>query len=251
MHPICNPLRCRPCWLQFVLCGLLGLTACTRALAAPTEPPAVVPATPGAVDASYAALLRADGVVFRLDPALSSVRIYAFRAGAARRFGHNHVLCAPAFTGYFFLPSQDPDGARFDLEFALDALELDNPAQRAALGESFDTVLTPALVESTREHMLGAFNLEAERYPQVRIQSLRIGGEAPKFQALIRVELHGQRREMWVPLTVRGLPTSLTVEGAMVLSQSDFGIKPYTVLGGLLAVQDQLMVEFRLFGSSK
>jgi hypothetical protein len=65
------------------------------------------------------------------------------------------------------------------------------------------------------------------------------------------VELHGQRRELWVPLTVRGLPATLTAEGALVLSQSDFGIQPYAVLGGLLAVQDQLMVEFKLHGSPK
>jgi hypothetical protein len=85
----------------------------------------------------------------------------------------------------------------------------------------------------------------------VHIQSLRIVGEAPKFQALIRVELHGQRRDLWVPLTAHGLPDTFTVEGALVLSQSDFGIQPYAVLGGLLAVQDQLMVEFKLRASPK
>jgi hypothetical protein len=180
---------------------------------------------------------------------LSSVRIYAFRAGAGRRFGHNHVLSAPTFTGYFFLPAQDPDGARFALEFALDTLELDQPAHRAALGDSFATPLGPEVIASTREHMLGEFNLQAGRFPWVRIESLQIAGEAPKFQAKIRVELHGERRDLWIPLTVRGLPSSLVADGAFVLSQSDFGIRPYAVLGGLLAVQDQLMVEFKLQGA--
>jgi hypothetical protein len=32
----------------------------------------------------------------------------------------------------------------------------------------------------------------------------------------------------------------------MVLRQSDFGIKPYTVLGGLLAVDDEVVIEFHL-----
>ena len=50
-------------------------------------------------------------------------------------------------------------------------------------------------------------------------------------------------------LDVQGLPDRLVVAGAFVLRQSDFGIKPFSVLGGLLAVEDELVVEFRLIGA--
>jgi hypothetical protein len=232
-----------------VLCGLLGVPGCSSTPLPENAATTLPVQSPSALDTRYAALRANGGLVFRLEPSFSSVRIYAFRGGEARRFGHNHVLAAPTFTGYFSLPSLDLAGARFDLEFALDALELDNPAHRSALGESFATAISPALVESTRENMLGAFNLQADRFGLVRIGSIEIAGEAPKFASRIAVELHGQRRELWVPMTVRGLPASLTVEGALVLSQADFGIKPYAVLGGLLAVQDPLVLEFTLRGS--
>lgn len=97
--------------------------------------------------------------------------------------------------------------------------------------------------------MLGADNLQAELFPHVRIHSLRIAGEAPKFAVNVQIELHGQKREMWIPLDVDGLPDHLSVTGSFVLHQSDFGIHPYSALGGLIAVQDEVVIEFQLQGS--
>jgi len=52
-----------------------------------------------------------------------------------------------------------------------------------------------------------------------------------------------------VPLSVEGLPDSITVTGSFVLRQTDFGAQPYSVLGGLLAVKDEVVIEFKLTGS--
>ena len=65
----------------------------------------------------------------------------------------------------------------------------------------------------------------------------------------MEVELHGQIREIWVPLQVTGLPDQVLVQGATVLRQTEFGVKPFSVLGGLLSVQDPLVVEFTLAGA--
>lgn len=91
--------------------------------------------------------------------------------------------------------------------------------------------------------------MQAARFPFVRIHSLQLSGEAPRFAANVQVELHGQKREMWIPLTVDGLPSKLSVTGSFVLRQSDFGARPYSVLSGLLAVQDEIVIEFKLAGS--
>ena len=197
---------------------------------------------------TYAALAKEGGKLFALDPAQSQVRIHVFRAGAAARFGHNHVLSAPQFIGYFYLPGSGTDAARFDLEFRLDALDIDKPEYRAALGPAFASKISPDMIASTREHMLGEANLQAQQYPFVRLHSLQIIGELPRFAARISVELHGQVREMWVPLTVNGLPDSLSASGSMVLRQTDFGIHPYSALGGILAVADAIVIDFTLRG---
>jgi len=195
----------------------------------------------------YMELAKAGGKLFALDPKKSTVRIYAFRSGRFAKLGHNHVLSAPQFTGFFYLP-RDTANARFDLEFRLDELEIDNPAIRARSGKAFASELSPEAISGTREHMLGDDNFQAHRFPFVRIQSLQISGEAPKFAAKIQLTMHGQLREIWVPLNVEGLPDRLAVSGSFVLRQTDFGVQPFSILGGQLAVQDEVLIEFQLIG---
>ena len=196
----------------------------------------------------YAELEKSGGKVFTLDPKLSAVRIYAFRAGTAAMLGHNHVLSSPQFSGFVYLPGEGVSAARFDLEFRLDQLEIDRPENRANMGNAFSSVPSPGSIKRTRDHMLGENNLQADRFPFVRIHSVRIAGEVPKLAAKVQLELHGQQREMWLPLSVAGLPDRLSASGSLVLRQSDFGIQPYSVLGGFLAVQDELVIEFTLVG---
>lgn len=196
-----------------------------------------------------AAVVADGGDRYLLDPLSSSVRIYAFRGGKAARMGHNHVLSAPQFEGFFVLAPGHISQSRFDLSFRLDQLEFDNPEHRAALGGAFASLLDDAAIQATRENMLGNKNFQSAAFPLVRIQSLQIAGEAPKFAARVAVDLHGQTREQWVALTVKGLPDGLTAEGAFVLRQSDFGVTPFSVLGGLLAIQDEVVIEFVLKGA--
>jgi hypothetical protein len=184
----------------------------------------------------------------RLQPQASQVRIYVFRAGRYGRLGHNHVLSAPEFEGYFYWPTEGAAAARFDLVFRLDALVFDLPEQRAALGSAFASSISEAAIAATREHMLGLDNMQAERFPLVRIRSLEITGEAPKFAARVAIDMHGQTRELRVPLTVTGLPQTVNASGSLVLRQSDFGVQPYSVMGGLLAVQNEVVLEFTLVG---
>ena len=196
----------------------------------------------------YAELEKSGGRVFTLAPSLSAIKIYVFRAGTAAMLGHNHVLSSPQFSGFIYLPKDNITAARFDLEFRLDQLEIDRPENRANLGSAFSSVPSAGTIKRTRDHRLGESNLQADRFPFVRIHSVQIAGEIPKIAANVQVELHGQQREMWLPLSVAGLPGQLSASGSLVLRQSDFGIQPYSVLGGFLAVQDELVIEFSLVG---
>jgi polyisoprenoid-binding protein YceI len=141
-------------------------------------------------------------------------------------------------------------GARFELSFRLDELEIDRPALRATMGPAFASVLDEDAVAGTRAHMLGPDNLEADRFPQVRLRSVQVTGQAPQLTAAVDIELHGRHRLQTVPLQVErqalGGPGGWRARGAFALRQSDYGIQPYAVLGGLLAVADELRIEFVL-----
>jgi len=239
--PACLPRLC-----VIAACAALASCAATGGDEAPAAPA-------GADAADWAAFYTspgaAPGKVFTLDARSSQVRIYAFSGGKAPQLGHNHVLAAPQFTGFVYVPAQGPAGGRFDIELRLDQLDLDQPDYRANLGEAFAATLTPESIASTRAHMLGPDNLQAAQFPFLRIHSLQIAGAAPKIAAQVQVELHGQRQAYWIPLDVDGLPGHVAVAGSFVVRQSDFGVHPYAVLGGLLAVQDELVIEFHLLGN--
>jgi hypothetical protein len=237
---------------SLVACAVLS--ACAGAPVSPAAPGksenAVVAKPAADLAQTYADVRAAGGRVFTLNPKSSSLRMVAFRAGKAAKFGHNHVLSAPQFQGFFSLSPEGAAASRFDLEFRLDQLVIDVPEHRAALGPAFASTVSDEDRASTRNNMLGDNNFQAARFPFLRVQSLQIVGEAPKFAAKIAVELHGQTREMWVPLTVTGLPDKLNVQGALVLRQSDFGIKAFSVFGGILAVHDEVVVDFTLSGDA-
>ncbi len=225
---------------------LLSITLITTLLGCTPPPPVTQHGSASNLAARYAGL--DSGSLYKLNPANSTIRIYVFRGGSFPRLGHNHVLSAPQFTGYAHIPASGIKDARVDLEFRLDQLEIDNPAIRATLGSAYTSTMNTEAIAGTRTHMLGEENMQAERFPYVRIGSMHIVGEAPGLAATVSVEMHGHQREMQLPLSVEGLPEQLAVSGTLILRQSDFGIKPYSVAGGLLAVQDEVVVEFKLVG---
>lgn len=224
------------------------LAACVPAptRAPPDDGPAAASRSAAALTAEYASLAAAGGRVYAIEPQESALRIHVFRAGKAAKLGHNHVLTAPRFAGYYYLPPAGAAAGRFALLFRLDQLDLDDPDVRAGMGPAYASELSPDAVRSTRAHMLAAFDGEA--FPFVYVRSVAITGEPPLFAAKVAVEMHGRTREFWLPLSVDGLPGRLSVSGSLVLRQSDFGVTPYSVLGGLLAVADEVVVEFTLVG---
>ena len=195
--------------------------------------------------AQYQALART-AAVYTVDPAASQIRIYVYRAGAAARLGHNHVLSAPAFEGYVSIPSAQAADARFDLSVAWTDLVIDDPALRAETGGNFGGERSADDIAGTRRNMLGDRGVQADRFPLVRFHSMAIEGDWPVLIAQVEVTLHGVTRTQPVVLHVEHGGESLKVSGAMLLRQSDFGITPFSALGGLMKVQDMVAITFAL-----
>jgi hypothetical protein len=193
----------------------------------------------------YGALARSgNGTVYTVDAAKSQVLIYVFRGGAAAFAGHNHIVTATGFSGHVFVPNKGLDRAHLDLEFPLDRLEVDDPELRRTTGGAFANTLAADAIAGTREHMLGARGLDAAHYPLLRAHAVAVVGELPKPIVRLAIQLHGQTHELLVPLTAEINGGALTAHGNFALQQSDFGLVPYSVMNGLLAVRDEIAVDF-------
>lgn len=207
----------------------------TDANASPTVPAAL---------AVYRENFAADGALYTVDAAASELRIHVYRGGRAAKLGHNHVLTAPRLQGRVLLPGDDPAQAQFSLRLRFDELTIDDPLLRERIGGGFAGTRSNEDIEGTRRNMLKS--VEATRYPDVIINSVGVRGDWPVLVAEIALSLHGTTRIERVPLRVDREPAGLTASGSFAIRQTDYGITPYALLGGLLAVEDPLAIEFVL-----
>lgn len=249
-------------WVAFLLAA--GLAACQTPVATPavvipsTSPPVPgpqpEPTAAGDLATRYRDLAAGGTAVFQVDPARSSVRVYVFRSGRAARSGHNHVLSLPGIQGFVSLPSDVAGEAAFDLQVLLEDLVIDDPALRAETGGAFAGERSASDIEGTRRNLLGPKGLDAAQWPMLELRSLSVEGDWPMLVARVEVRLHGLTVEKELLLRVereagadsQGRVERLRVRGDLVLRQSEFGITPYSVLGGLLAVQDPVGIEVDL-----
>ncbi|MDL5030565.1 YceI family protein [Pelomonas sp. APW6] len=234
-----------------VAAAALLLSACAGPV------PSAAPSAPGD---DHLAPEPVGGAQWRVDPAGSLLQVLAFRQGALSGLGHNHVVTAPQLQGWLQTPAEAADpsrlsaaqlaATRFALALRLDELQLDDPVRRAPLGPAFASVPGPDAIAATRTNLLGEAMLDAARFPGLRVQSVALRGEGAHVLAEIEIDWHGQRRRWRLPLTLStgSSPEGqvLRVQGQMALRLTDFGIQPLSLLGGMLAVQDDLGVTLDL-----
>ena len=221
-------------WLAGIV--FAGLAGCA---ARPAPPPASADNAPADFPTAYYRGLAAQGrPVLRLDPERSLVLMEVRRGGSLAQFGHDHVVASHDTTGVIAL-----DQGRADLYARLDRLVVDEPALRAGAG--FDTQPSAADIEGTRRNMLDKV-LEADRYPFVQVAVRGVQGTAAEQRVRATVTLHGTTRMVDAVVQVVYAAADLSVTGSMAIDQSDFGMAPFSIFGGAVAVQNRVAIKFRL-----
>lgn len=179
----------------------------------------------------------ADGkTVLRIVPEQSLITVEVRRGGMLAGLGHDHVVASRDVRGYVL-----PADGRADLYLPLARLTVDEAALRAEAG--MDTKPTQDAIEGTRRNMLDKV-LEVERFPFALVRIARDGSAAGTVKAT--VTLHGQSRTLEAPARIEGDAERMIVSGSAAIHQTDFGITPFSVLGGALQVQDRLEIRYRI-----
>lgn len=226
----------------FAGASLVLLAAC----AAPEKPvaPPSSPAPAGFREDRYLGA-RKTAPVYRIDPARSLLLIFIHKDGALAAMGHDHVAASRDLRGYAVVPgSGNLLGAGADLYFPLATLSVDEPALRREAG--FTSEIPPEDVETTRLRMLRLLGAEAN--PFVRLEVLGASGTPPSVRVDANIQLNGIYKRVQLPAMLRVDEGGFAIEGETALRQTDFGITPFSVFGGALAVKDEVKVRFRIEG---
>lgn len=201
----------------------------------PASPPAAAQKPADFPEAHYRQAEAQDRRVLRIDPAASLVVVEVRRGGPLAGLGHDHVVASRDVRGYV-----DTGAGRADLYVPLQHLTVDEPGLRAEA--QLDTQPAPDAIEGTRRNMLDKV-LDAERFPFALIRATRSADPGTLHVALT---LHGATRDFAVPVQTEAVPAGIAVSGRLTFRQTDFGMTPYSILGGALRVEDGLELRFRV-----
>jgi hypothetical protein len=213
----------------------LLLSACASQVREAAPPPGMPAEFPRAFYEQKAAQGRA---VLRVDPAASLVVLTVRRGGSLARLGHDHVVASHGVQGYVA-----PQAGRADLYVALDELAVDEPALRTEAG--LDTQPSASDIEGTRTNMLDKV-LETARFPFALIHAAR----SADGNLRVEITLHGTKRSFDVPAKIEMRGGELDAQGQFAFKQSDFGLTPFSILGGAIAVQDRVEIRFHVVARS-
>ena len=203
-----------------------------RERAPAAAPPAEFP------EGHYLEALAQGKPVFRVDSRESLVVVEVRRSGSLARLGHDHVVASHEVGGYVA-----PDEGRADLYVQLERLEVDEAALRAEAG--FDTQPTESDIEGTRANMLVRV-LEADRFPFALIRVSGVDASRREAAMSVAITLHGVTRALQAPARIDADADLIEVSGRLSFDQTDFGITPYSVLGGAIAVRNGVDLRFRI-----
>lgn len=221
------------------LCAL-AVTACAPHLERSTRPTPVRP--PGFPEEFYKAASAKGEPVFAIDSTDSQrLEIRVYREGSLASLGHDHVVSARDVRGYALVP-RDRSQARADVYLPVESLLVDAPEAAAEAGIASN--LSQEDIDATRRHMLEDV-LASAQYPFLLIHGVCRTG-TPRCETLdARITLHGVTRALEIPVELESGSNRLVVSGHFSVLHSDFGMTPYSILGGAMRVKNRIDVKFR------
>jgi polyisoprenoid-binding protein YceI len=163
-----------------------------------------------------------------IDVQRSSITIHVGKAGILSAAGHDHWVNAPITSGV--IRESPAPHVEFTVETAKMTVKPDPKVDAK----------TQAQIQKDMEEM----TLETAKFPEIKFRSTsveRLAGGEWKVEG--DLSLHGVTKP--VRLTVKRSGDSYSAH--TILKQTDFGIKPISVGGGMIKIKNEVEIDFQIF----
>ena len=168
-----------------------------------------------------------------IDPAAGELRIRTGVAGRAAKMGHRLTIAMQSWDATVRWAGDKPKSA--ELTVAVDSLAVIS-------GEGGIKPLAGPEKSVARSNALKS--LDAKKFPQIRFVADGIAKTEDGYRLTGTTEIHGTTRPQVVDLTVEDRGDTWVLSTQVSITQSDFGVKPYSLFMGSLRVADEVTVEF-------
>ena len=183
--------------------------------------------------------------VLSIDSAASEARIHVYRTGRLEHLGHNHLIISKDLRGTINLEA-DIGKSTMQIEIPVDSFIVDDPEQRKTEGKGFEKELSEDEILNTTRSMHSDKVLNAARFPTVTISGKVSGGTPPGLTLDVAITLLGIQKTMQLPVTVIQEGDRIRASGEFSISQSDFGIEPFSMLMGSVSVKDEVKIHYHI-----
>ncbi len=163
-----------------------------------------------------------------IDTQRSTITVHVGKAGLLSAAAHNHTIDAPIESGT--VRQSIPSHIEFTVETAKMKLRPDPKIDSK----------TQATIQAHMEELV----LETKKYSEIRFRSSRVDKVAEgEWKVEGELSLHGVTKP--VALVAKWAGDCWTTH--TILKQTDFGITPITVAGGVIKVKNELELDARIF----
>jgi len=163
-----------------------------------------------------------------IDTQRSTITIHVGKSGLLSAAAHDHTINAPISSGT--IRESTAPHIELTVETAKMTVEPDPKVDAK----------TQATIQTDMEEM----TLETKKFPEIAFRSSRIEKVADgQWKVDGDLSLHGVSKP--VSLTVKQTGDSYTTR--TVLKQTDFGIKPISIGGGMIKVKNEVEIDFQIF----
>ncbi len=176
---------------------------------------------------------------FAIDGNKSSASAHVGKTGIGSFAGHEHSVVAQTIQGEVVLDLEELSRSSVDLIVSARSLKVSEQGEPD--GDA----------PKVQQAMRGPDVLDVARYATIHFRSTEVTGKeaAPGSYDLTiagELSLHGMVKTFTVPVHLEVRSVTLTAAGKMVLRQTDFGIEPTSAAGGLVRVEDEVALTFRI-----
>ncbi len=182
--------------------------------------------------------VQAAGATYKVVPAQSKFTVWSKTSSPLANLRHTRQQRTSAFTGnvVFSAPNKP------------------STVSMSVKADSLKTVVEHDLNTSTaaRVDMVTSRDiLQAAKYPSITFKgtgsNVKVGaGGAISGTLKGNLSLHGVTRAVSVPLSGKVSGNTVNAKGSFTIKQTDYGITLISIMGGMLAAQDPVTIDFNL-----
>ena len=167
-----------------------------------------------------------------IDLARSSITIHVGKTGVFSAAAHEPWINAPIASGT--IQESGTPGVEFKVESARMTVKPDPKVDAK----------TQATIQKDMEDM----TLEPKKYPEISFQSSRVETTGlGQWKVEGNLSLHGVTK----PVNLVVKRNAGAYSGHTTLKQTDFGIKPISIGGGMIKVKNEIEVDFEIYANGK